>query len=231
MPNILLVHTELMKIQLIDIFKVAADKIEVISIGLNEEIPIKGISSSYARNKLGFRSTDKVILAFGSIDHYKGIDLLIEAVGGLSIPSLKLAIAGRFKNEAYKKEIYALINALSNPDVVSLFDRFIPNEEVEVFFRACDVIILPYRSIDQSGVVFLALQFGIPIIASDVGALSQFIDNSIGIIVKRNDVKALADAISFFYPNKNTFDHTIIKINGNKYRWENICKRIKYLYE
>ena len=231
LPNIILVHTKLFKKKLIADFRIAENKIKVISIGLNEEIPITEMKDNDARIRLGFKNTDKLLLCFGSIDEYKGVDLLIKAFDKLKMNSLKLVIAGRFKNEEYKKKIYALINAVDCTDKIFLFDRFIPNEEVEVFFKSCDVIVLPYRSIDQSGIVFLSFRFGMPIIATDVGSLCEYIDNDTGIIIKTNDANGLVDSLIYFFDNRNNFNKNKIRHKSKKYKWKNICKTILPIYE
>lgn len=122
-------------------------------------------SKAEARAYLGIPTDRKVLLFFGLIRHYKGLDLLIRAFNRLP-EGYSLLIAG----ESYEDfaEYQSLIDSGGKKAAVYLFNRYIPDSEVPYFFQAADVCVLPYRSATQSGVVAIACDFGLPVIVTDV---------------------------------------------------------------
>ena len=183
-PDRLVVHSYLAKEQLIRQFSVPPEKISVISIGINEEISVTPLTGKDARRRLGYEDEAQLVLFFGRIDEYKGLDVLINAFDQLELPTTKLLIAGAFNTKAYRRQIRAAIAAARRRTDIRLDERSIPDAEVEVFFKACDVLVLPYRNIYQSGVIFLCFNFGMPIVATDVGSFREFIEENLGIITK-----------------------------------------------
>jgi glycosyltransferase involved in cell wall biosynthesis len=230
-PDLLLAHTEKIKESLVKLYGVPEGKIKVISIGINEEIALTAIDKQRARIRLDLNKNDNVLLFFGNIEEYKGLDLLIRAIDKIQNRQLKLIIAGRFINREYRNKIYKLCCKSVSCNKIIIYDKFIPNEEIELLFKACDAIVLPYRNIDQSGVLFLALRFGLPIIASDAGSLGMYIDNDIGIIVKSNSVSELVHGINKFYNKIDSFKRQNIIHKSAKYKWDNICSDIRVIYE
>jgi glycosyltransferase involved in cell wall biosynthesis len=230
-PDVILVHTERARRQLIEQFAVPDAKIRVISIGLNEEMPLTALTRSDARARLGFGDGEQLILFFGKIDEYKGLDLLIEAFDRLSLPAARLIIAGVFRTSAYRERILASIGAARRQADIRLHERVIPNEEVEVFFKGCDVLCLPYRNIYQSGLVFLGPRFGIPMITTDVGSLGEFVADGMGLTTKTNDPEGIRDALAEFFSAPTRFRREDIMARAQKYRWDRICRPLVPLYE
>lgn len=229
-PNALIVHTNLAKQQLMSQFSVPSEKIIVISIGMNEEISITGICRESAKKCLGFKAEDRIILYFGKIDEYKGLETLIEAFDKLDLLSTKLLIGGWFPSPAYRLKIISVVRKSSRLHDICLHEAFIPNEDVEIFFKSADVLCLPYKNIYQSGVVFLCLRFGLPIVATDVGSFKEFIDETMGIVVDTNDAKGIASGLKIFFENQSRYESAKISANAQKYKWENICKNLVSLY-
>jgi glycosyltransferase involved in cell wall biosynthesis len=231
-PDTIVVHTQTMKKELGEKFGVSKKKIKVISIGLNTEIPTTDLTKFSARHRLGINQSDRVILFFGKIDPYKGLDLLIMALDRIiGLTSLKLVIAGWFTNLSYRDKILNAINVSRCKEDIHLNEGFISNEDVEVFFKSADVLALPYKNIYQSGVVFLCFNFGLPIVATDVGSLREFVEEGMGIILKTNDAEGLADALRYFFKNQHYFQHEEIAERAKKYKWEKICKSLVPLYQ
>lgn len=230
-PNLFLVHTQLAKRMLKEQFSVPDNKITVISIGLNEEMPMTVLTKEEAKKKLGLLEEEKAILFFGKADEYKGLDLLIQAFERLSLDRLKLLIASWFPSKAYREKILSLIACSSKRKDILLVEGFIPNEEVEVYCKGGEVLALPYRNIYQSGVIFLCFRFGLPIVATDVGSVREFVTDEVGIIAETNDVSALASAFKRFFEQREKFDSEVIKTLGLKYRWEEVCHPLACLYE
>ncbi|MBU1053742.1 MAG: glycosyltransferase [Proteobacteria bacterium] len=230
-PDILLVHTHLAKQQLVEKFHVPERKIIVISIGLNEEIPVTKITQNEAKKHLGFNSQDNIVLFFGKADTYKGLDILIEAFDQLNLPSMKLLIAGWFPDSSYRQQITSAINNADHRAAIYLHEAFIPNDEVEYYFKSADVLVLPYRNIYQSGVVFLCFNFGLPIVSTPVGSIPEFIGDDMGIITETNDPQGIADGLRHFFEAKDKFNREIIAAKAKKYKWENLCKALVPLYK
>jgi glycosyltransferase involved in cell wall biosynthesis len=229
-PHILLVHTERGREQLIQEFGVSRDRIHLTSIGLNEEMPVTSLTRSEARHRLGFEGNQQLILFFGKIDHYKGLDLLLTAFESLPFPNTRLIVAGGIRSPEFGKSIRLQLETMSRRAHVHFFERFIPNEEAEVFFKASDVLCLPYRQIYQSGLVFLGPRFGIPMISTDVGALREFIGDTLGLVTRTNNPAGLADALKEFLSAPEKFSSTEILNRGRQFQWANVCRGLVPLY-
>ncbi|MFA5808951.1 MAG: glycosyltransferase family 4 protein [Thermoleophilia bacterium] len=159
------------------------------------------LSDEAARERLQLDSTRYWFLFFGHIAPYKGLDLAIEALGramvsvGQGDRSLGLLVAG--DPEAPGMEKYEqLIKELGLGHSVSLHVGHIPVADVQIYLKASDALVLPYRESSTSGIVHLAMGFGKPVIASDVGGLAETVSEaSAGLIVPPGDVEALAQAM------------------------------------
>jgi len=229
-PDLLLVHTRRARQQLIEEFGVAESRIHLTSLGLNEEMPVTGMTSLEARNRLGFDEEKQIILFFGKIDEYKGLDFLLTAFDRLAFPKTRLVIAGEYRNPAYQAQIYLQLERMSRRKEVHIYERFVPNEEVEVFFKACDVLCLPYRHIYQSGLIFLGPRFGVPMVTTDVGSLREFVGDDLGLVSRTNDAAGIADALGAFLAAPDRFSRAVILNHAQKYRWTNVCRELVPLY-
>lgn len=152
------------------------------------------------KSALGYTDNDKVILFFGYVRKYKGLDLLLEAFPGVlkEIPEAKLLVVGEFYDNP---DIYFnLINKLGIKDKVQMINQFVPNEEVEKYYKAADVVVLPYRSATQSGILNVAYGFGIPVVITNVGGLAEFVKEELtGIIVPVPEVNEICSGILKFF--------------------------------
>jgi glycosyltransferase involved in cell wall biosynthesis len=190
-----------------------------------------GLARSEARRRLGLDESDNVILFFGKMDEYKGLDMLLEAFAQLDVPDAKLLIGGAFRSDEYRARILHMIEASPARSSIILKEANIPNEEVEIFFKAADVCCLPYRNIYQSGVIFVAMRFGVPIVATDVGSLREFVDDKVGVIACSNDASGIAAALRAFFSGRGRFRPEVISRGADKYRWDNICRMLIPLYQ
>ncbi len=153
-----------------------------------------------ARSQLGFNENDKVILFFGFIRDYKGLDILLNSMQYIA-SNIKLLIAGDVYG-SYDKYQEIINNKNLQPRVTQIID-YIPDEDVAKYFSASDVCVQPYRSATQSGIANIATHYNRPIIATDVGGLKEIIEPfNIGKIVSKPDEKELADKINEFF-NEN----------------------------
>jgi glycosyltransferase involved in cell wall biosynthesis len=230
-PNVLIVHTTLAKQQLTQQFGMAQHKIQVVSIGLNEEMPMTDLTPAQARRRLGYGDTEKIFLFFGKMDEYKGLDLLLQAFDQLDLPDIKLHVAGVFRDLVYRQKIMLIISQARRKNDIRLDERMVPNEEVEILFKGADMLAMPYRNIYQSGLLFLCYRFGMPLVATDVGSLREFVGPDMGLIVKPNDIGSFADGLWRFCTSKILYNRENIRAKGIKYQWPSICRCLVPLYQ
>lgn len=196
------VHTDSMKRDLIAEYRAREEHITVIPFGINNSVPDTALTSKEAKHRLGIRGAEKTILFFGNIAPYKGLEYLISAFRDLSAQDreYRLIIAGRPKNcDKYWSTICDQIKEVREGSILLNAD-FIPDQDTELYFKAADVLVLPYRYIYQSGVLFLGYNFGLPVIASDAGSLKEDIcEDKTGFVFRREDAGDLARAIQCYF--------------------------------
>src|SRR5690606_26793337 len=157
------------------------------------------IDKGEARRQLGLPEGEPILLFFGFVREYKGLDLLLEALPRIRerIPA-RLLVLGEFYSG--KERTLAQIESLGLGDAVTLEDGYVPNEKVGLYFSAADVVVLPYRSATQSGIVPIAYQLERPVICTDVGGLAEVVEHGrTGLICPPQDVEALAQSVLRFY--------------------------------
>jgi D-inositol-3-phosphate glycosyltransferase len=197
------VHTDKMKKELMDLAGLTADRITVIPFGMNNAIPNTNLTTEEARQRLGIRKGQKVLLFFGYIAPYKGVEYLIGAFRQVLARDerYRLIIAGRPKNcLKYWGPIRQGLRGDVEAGRVLLRTDYIPDDETEVYFKAADAFVLPYRHIYQSGVLFLGHGFGLPVLAADVGSLrDDIVEGQNGFIFRPEDPDDLARAIEGYF--------------------------------
>lgn len=167
----------------------------------------------------------KLILFFGFIRDYKGLDILMEAMALLKGKlDVKLMVAGEYysNEEKYKN----LTEKLNVSDSLLMFTDFIPTSEVKYYFCATDAVILPYRSATQSGIVQIAMNFSKPVIATNVGGLEEVVlEGKTGYIVEKEDPARLAEAILKFYTEGKEAEFEKNAANEiEKYSWSSFAR-------
>jgi D-inositol-3-phosphate glycosyltransferase len=184
-----------------------------------------------ALNKLNLDSSFSYMLFFGFIRAYKGLDLLLEAFADRQFRNrkLKLIIAGEFYENA--APYYSIIEKNAMGSDIIIYDRFIKEDEVALFFSAADLVVQPYRSATQSGVTQIAYHFEKPMLVTDVGGLSEIvIDKKCGYVVKP-EPEAVRDAIDDFYTN-NRQEQFIqgVKEEKAKFTWDKLTTELLKIY-
>jgi glycosyltransferase involved in cell wall biosynthesis len=183
-----------------------------------------------ARQKLGIGEHKRVLLFFGFIRKYKGLDLLIRTLYDLP-EDYHLIIAGETYEDFSANQ--KMIKDLRLEDRITLMVRYINDSEVPDLFSAADVCVLPYRSATQSGIVGISYHFDLPLIATKVGGLEEMIGNyQTGIMAERADRESLKAAIFKFF-NDGRRDE--LKKNIAKYKnlatWNSLAAKIESLYD
>lgn len=184
-----------------------------------------------ARHYLQLDENGRYLLFFGLIRRYKGLDLLLEAMGDVRVKNLgvKLLVAGEYyEDSAYYDEI---IQRLDLKNRVVLHTKFIPNEEVKWYFSACDLVAQTYHTATQSGVTKIALQFDKPSLVTNVGGLGEIIFHGKSGYVVEPNAKVIADSIVDFYENKREEDFVRETIaEKKKYGWDVMVDNVETLY-
>ena len=187
----LFVHTAQMKRELSRDFGVSEGIISVIPFGINNSVPDTDLTPAQAKQHLGVLASEKTLLFFGAIRPYKGLEYLVEAFRRLAwgTPTYRLIIAGECKkgDERYLTDLERVLS--EEPCVSRVIQKiqYIPDTETEIYFKGADVLVLPYTHIFQSGVLFLAYTFGLPVVATDVGSFrDDIIEGKTGFLCRRN---------------------------------------------
>jgi glycosyltransferase involved in cell wall biosynthesis len=237
----ILVHTAAMKDELIADFSIASQRVSVIPFGINNTSPTTALGRRAARERIGLRPSEKTLLFFGQIAPYKGVEYLIAAMADLAKEDkdLRLVIAGRVKPgySSYWNAIQREISRAGLEKCIIQHVRFIPETEVEVYFKAADVAVVPYVEIFQSGVPFLSYSFGLPVIATDVGSLrNDIVEAKTGFLCKRADAADLARAIrSYFasdlYHDLDQHRLTIREVANERNSWTKVGEIIEGVYQ
>jgi glycosyltransferase involved in cell wall biosynthesis len=184
------------------------------------------LSKEEARRILGLSANEKMILFFGFIRQYKGLDLLLKAMADerMQAESIKLLIAGEFyEDEKPYREIIEQ-NHLQNS--VILRTNFIPDSEVRNYLSAADCVVQPYRNATQSGVTPLAYHFEKPMIVTNVGGLPSLVPHEKVGLVAEPEPRALADAILRFYSLGEDYFIPHLRSEKQKYSWANLTRAI-----
>ncbi len=190
------------------------------------------LSKQEARNHLGLPATEKIILFFGFIRRYKGLDLLLEAMSILKnsahpASDIKLLVAGEFYED--EKPYREQIEKLQLVDSLILKTDFIPDSEVKYYLCAADAVIQPYRNATQSGVTPLAYHFEKPMLVTNVGGLPSLVPHEkVGLVVEPNPA-AIAEGILRFYQLGEDYFIPHLRSEKEKYSWASLVQAITKL--
>ena len=184
------------------------------------------ISMAEARQKLGIAKEDKVILFFGFIRKYKGLDILLEAMRILKDrgQDIKLMIAGEFYDD--RKMYEELIARLGIQENLILHTSFIPDSEVKYYLCAADCVVQPYRNATQSGVTPLAYHFEKPMIVTNVGGLPDLVPDKISGLVAAPEPGDIAEKITEFFRLGKDYFLPHLREEKKKYTWNNMVQGI-----
>ncbi|MFA5834277.1 MAG: glycosyltransferase [Bacteroidota bacterium] len=188
-----------------------------------------GIPKEEAKKHLSINE-ERVILFFGYIRRYKGLHILIDALKIVrqSLP-VQLLVVGEFYEDEQRFRKQIAENELESS--VNIYPEYVSNEQVKYFFSASDVVIIPYLSATQSGIVQIAYNFNKPVIATNVGGLAEtVIHEKSGLIVPADDAEQLAGAIKKFYTEHLEAQLTEGTLHQKKnFSWDAIVRDIEKL--
>lgn len=185
---------------------------------------INNISKNEARHILNLNEHDNILLFFGFIREYKGLSYLINALPNIvkDLNNTKLLIVGDFKDSESKQSYMEMIMRLGMEEYIEVYDGYIPDNEVEKFFAACDLVVLPYTSATQSGIVQIAYGFEKPVVVTNVGGLPDVVEQGkTGYVVKPCSSNEIAKVINEYFVSGNEEDIVeSIKNEEFKYSWK-----------
>jgi glycosyltransferase involved in cell wall biosynthesis len=214
------VHSEHGRRRLIEEIGVEPERLHVIP---------HGVFAHLAEQRLGdaspFQTDLPVVLCFGLMRPYKGLDVLLDAWRG--VEGAELWIAGM-----PRMDIEPLLAAA--PAGVRFVPRFIGDHELPAYFRAASLVVLPYREIDQSGVLFTALAFGKPLLLSDVGGFPEMAGTGAARVVPAGDAAALHAALTSLLADPAALNEMAARASAaseGEYAWSSIARRTLGLYE
>lgn len=175
-------------------------------------------SKDEALKALSIEDSGPLLLFFGFIRKYKGLDLLLQAMAKARTKGLRLLVAGEFYEDPQGYQ--QLIDSLGIREQLILHTDFIPSDAVKHYFSAADVVVQPYRNATQSGVTPLAYHFELPMIVTRVGALPDYVPEGVAGLVTDPDADAIAMAIDrYFDLGKSYFLPGLVE-EKKQYSWE-----------
>lgn len=193
---------------------------------------MQNMSKEQARDILKKNNDEKLLLFFGFVRKYKGLQYLLEAMPEIvaNNSNCTLMVVGDFGDD--KKEYLELITKNQTTSKVEIYDGYIPDKEVEKFFAACDLVVLPYISATQSAIVQVAYGFEKPVIATNVGGLPDVVeDGKTGYLIEAESSKAISDAVHNFFENDNAYRfHENVKKEAYRFSWDRMTECIEELY-
>ncbi len=193
---------------------------------------IKNLTKEQARQELHMSSEERLLLFFGFVREYKGLKHLLFAMPEIKnqIDHVKLLVVGSFGDD---KEAYMqIIKGQKINDCVEVVDSYTPDNEVEKYFAACDLVVCPYESATQSGIVQIAYGFEKPVVVTNVGGLPDVVtDGKTGYVVETKNSTRLAEAVIRFYSEdkEKEFVENIRK-EAYQFSWERMTEAITQLF-
>lgn len=187
----------------------------------------KIISKQKAKEFLKLDTGKPLVLFFGFIRDYKGLDILLEAMNSKALRNLgvKLIIAGEFYSSPEK--YHRIAEELNLHDHIIWQTEFIPNDMVRFYFCAADIVAQPYKSATQSGVTQIAYHFEVPMLVTNVGGLPEMVPNDqVGYVVEPEPQAIRNSLISFFTKNESERMIENIKIHKKRFSWEALVNKI-----
>lgn len=194
---------------------------------------MQNMSKEQAREKLKISNGEKVLLFFGFVREYKGLKHLIKAMPLIQqkLDLVRLMVVGDFGDD--KQSYLDLIQESHCEKTIDICDGYIPDQEVEKYFAACDLVVCPYESATQSGIIQIAYGFDKPVVATNVGGLPDVVaDKKTGYLVEPKNPEAIADVVIDFYDNKRELEYAEhIQESAYEFSWERMVEIISDLMD
>lgn len=221
----LIVHTEESKRIIVNDFNIDINKIDVIPHGvLGDKLP--SYNKEVALTKLSLNPKNKYVLFFGGINHYKGIEFLLEMFSKNYSENTNLILVGN-GSKNYINEIKNSASFTANEQRIITDFRFVPDEQLAQYISAADIVVFPYKSITQSGALFLGLGKGKAVIATKLPGFEEVIEDGIdGTLINFGDIDGFNEAVCDLLSDnskRNKYEKNALKKMEDTYSWENIA--------
>ena len=185
------------------------------------------MSPEEARRRLGIAEDARILLCIGQIRSNRGYSYFIEALEKLGEPYVGMVV-GRCQDPALEASLRERARTTAN---LHLEIRFIPDEELQIYLNACDVVVLPYTEITTSGIAMLAFGFSKPVIASRLGSLPEVVDDDMGILIPPCDAGAIVEAVEkIFKMDHRAMGRRARETTERKYSWDTVLDRTIEFY-
>lgn len=222
MPHALVVHTGRMARELADSFDVARQRITVMAHGLEPLSPSRTVEASVGR--LPVR-----LLCFGHVMPYKGVEVLIDALSHVHT-TCTLHVSGTCRDPDLTRRLRACIRSSPASTRITWCEDYVDDDRMRALFEEADAVVLPYRHIDQSGVLMQALRHGTPVVATRVGAFEDHVTLDVGELCDPGSASSLAAAIDRLAARRAAFDRASIRARAANLDWSGVVKALHRAY-
>lgn len=233
LSDLLLVHARCLGERLRNEFRVRPGKIVHVEHGTYSLWDNPLLTRAAARQSLGLHPDILTLLVFGLQRPYKGTHLLLQMLDRNRCATLRLLIRGSGE-EKYVHRLLDLIAQKQLDEVVDFRPGYVPDEEVEVLFKTADAVVLPYTEENsQSGVLFMAYAYGIPVLASNLGCFREYIvPGRTGELFQPGDWRSFQAALDLLRLNRASYDHQFIHSWAcSRFSWDNTAREILHQIE
>ena len=232
----IITHNEFSKSEIINVNANLSSCISIVPHGNYTPFINVQYDKEKSKEQLSIPNNRRILLFFGMIKKVKGLEFLLSALKGVikQNPDVLLVIAGKpWENDfsAYQK----IIDENNLSEYILLHAKFIPQEDVEHYYCASDLVVLPYKKIYQSGVLMMALSYERPVLVSDLPPLKEIIsDNENGFLFKTENVSDLTAKLNSILGNEELMEQVKTKgteLINTKYDWGEIGRQTKQAYQ
>ena len=232
----IITHNEFSKLEILNVNADSSSCISIVPHGSYTPFINIQYDKEKSKEQLGIPNNRRILLFFGMIKKVKGLEVLLSALKGVikKNPDVLLVIAGRvWENDfsAYQK----IIDENNLSAYILLHTKFIPQEDVEHYYCASDLVILPYKKIYQSGVLMMTLSYERPALVSDLPPLKEIIsDNENGFLFKAENVSDLTAKLNSILSDEGLMEEVRAKgteLINTKYDWGEIGRQTKQAYQ
>ena len=223
MPDQLVVHTEKMRADLVAEWGIAAQRVIVMEHGVDDLPPHPQAWQPDSEGRLR-------LLMFGAVSRYKGIDIALAALADFPDFPIDLSIVGASRDEDLTSELESLIADVPLPHRAHWRRGYVDEKDVQQIFENAGAVLLPYRHIDQSGVLLTAYRFGIPVLAFDVGSFARYVTPETGIVISDRTVIGLQQGMRSLRANLRQFDRDAVRNVARNFLWEKTARVLLPFY-
>lgn len=228
----IIIHCETAKNNVLERFCIKkADRVLVVNHGHYADYYQNSVSKTGARKVLGLTEDSLVFLFFGLIRPYKGVIELIESFLALDRKNfdMQLVIAGKSINDSFVEHVKS---KAAKDKSIKLIPGFVPDDEIQKYMNACDVVVLPYRDVLTSGAAILAMSFARACVVPQQGCMGEVLDDSGAFLYNPEQDDGLTKALNQVVTNRAALPHmgTYNQTLAKKWTWDNIAKETLSVY-